>query len=323
MGPGRFIAPNRWSSVKKLRPDPFAIILLLAVALGGHELPREVVRHPRPGDALAARMEWARTESRARGYKTGFWAAYNISRMMEEDSHIGSFHFGSRETELTLGEIVAGKKLDGPVAAARSVQVTAREVLEDMEGRKKPAMKVRRDVALLFRFKDAGGAKPDRVGISDMDLSFDLEGRPLVWLGEASDDESLALVRRFYDAGGNEEFKKDIVVAAGIHDTPALAIPFLESVLKSRDTDEVRKDAAFWIGQLGGPTALKILRVAARTDPSAGVRKVGVECFLKASSTTFLSASWMTWGCWKRTSCFMGCTLTSTRDGSRSTKITV
>ncbi len=253
-----------------------ALPLILAAILGGHELPREVVRNPRPGDALAARMEWARGEARARGYNTGFWAAYSISRMMEADSHIGSFHFGSRETELTLGEIVAGKKLDGPVAAARSVQVTAREVLEDMEGRKAPAKKVRRDVALLFRFKDAGRAMPDHVGISDMDLSFDLEGRPLVWLGDAPDDESLALVRRFYDAGGDAELKKDIVVAAGIHDTPALAIPFLESVLKSRDTDEVRKDAAFWISQQGGPAALKILSVAARTDPSAGVRKGAV-----------------------------------------------
>ncbi len=267
------------SGVKKLRPNPWlraGLPLILAVALGGHELPREVVRHAGPGESLSARVDWAQREARARGYKTGFWAAYSIERMTGENSHIGSFDFGSRSSELTLGEIIAGKRLDKPASAPRSVQTTAREVLEDLERTPKPAKKVRRDVALLFRFGDTGGARPEHVALSDMDLAFDLKGRPLVWLGGATDEESLGFVRKLFAAAGDEEIKEDLIAAAGIHDTPALAIPFLETVLKSRESDEVRKDAAFWIGQQGGPSALKILGGTARTDPSIEVRKGAV-----------------------------------------------
>jgi HEAT repeats/PBS lyase HEAT-like repeat len=242
-----------------------ALPLILAATLGGHELPREVVRHPRPGDTLEVRIEWARREARARGYKTGFWAAYSIERLTEQDSHIGSFHFGSREDELTLGEVVAGRRLGGPPAAPRSVRTTAREVLEGLERKTGPAKKVRKDIALLLRFKDAGRPGPEDVGISD-----------LVWLGGASDDESLALVHKLYDSRGDRELRKDLVVAAGVHDAPGLVIPFLDEVLKSRENDEIRKDAAFWIGQQGSLSALKILRGTARTDPSVEVRKGAV-----------------------------------------------
>ena len=253
-----------------------ALPLILAATLGGHELPREVVRHPRPGDALGTRVEWARREAAVRGYKKGFWAAYGIERMTEEDSHIGTFHFGSRETGLTLGEVIAGKRLVGRLAASQNIRTTAREALDSLERKAGPAKMIRRDVALLFRFKDASRPGPEAVGISDLDIAFDLEGLPLVWLGGAPDDESLSLVRTLYDAGGGEELRKDLVAAAGVHDMPALVIPFLDAVLKSRESDEVRKNAAFWIGQQGGPSALNILRGTARTDPSVEVRKGAV-----------------------------------------------
>ncbi len=278
MGSGR-VMTSRWSpDVRPLRPDLLlraALPLILAATLGGHVLPREVIRHANPAEALTARVEWAQREARSRGYKTGFWAAYSIERMTGTDSHIGSFDFGSKSFDLTLGEIVAGKRLEGPLSAP-SVQTTAREVLEEMERTHKPEKKVRKDVALLFRFGDAGGAKPEQVDLSDMDLAFDLKGRPLIWLGGASDEESLTFVRKLFGAASDEEIRKDLVVAAGIHDVPALVIPFLETVLKSRESDEVRKDAAFWIGQQGGPSALRILGGTARTDPSIEVRKGAV-----------------------------------------------
>jgi hypothetical protein len=253
-----------------------ALPLILAATLAGHELPREVVRNANPEDALGARAEWAQREARARGYKTGFWVAYSIERMTEENSHVGSFDCRSGSLELTLGEIVAGKRLDKPASAPRSVQTTARRVLEDLERTPKPARLVRKDLALLFRHGDTGGAKPEHVDLSDMDLAFDLKGKPLIWLGGATDEESLAFVRKLFGVVGDKEIKEDLVVAAGVHDAPSLVIPFLETVLKSRESDELRKDAAFWIGQQGGPSALKILGSTARTDPSIEVRKGAV-----------------------------------------------
>ena len=42
-----------------MRPDPLLIILILAVTLGGYELPREVVRHANASETLGARADWA------------------------------------------------------------------------------------------------------------------------------------------------------------------------------------------------------------------------------------------------------------------------
>ena len=252
-----------------------AFPLLLAALLGAHELPREVVRHPNPGEALGARVEWAQREARARGYKAGFWIAYGIERMAEEHSHIGSFDFGSKSSGLTLGEIIAGKREEGSAPAARSVQTTAREVLEDMERTHKPVKKVRKDLALLFQYKAAGGA-PGHVDLSDMDLAVDLHGLPLLWLGGAPDRESLDFIRGLFGTATGTDAKEDLITAAGVHDSPDLVIPFLEAVLKGREDDDIRKDAAFWIGQQGGPAALKILARTARTEPSVEVRKGAV-----------------------------------------------
>jgi hypothetical protein len=250
--------------------------LVLAAVLGGSELPREVVRSPRPADPLAPRWDWARAEARTRAYRTGYWVAYAISRLTGESSHIGSFDFGSRKARLTLGEIVAGTRLEASTAGAgRSVRETARSVLEDMEREKGPEKKVRKDLALLYRYKDAG-AGPEEVAMSDMDLVIDLKGLPLLWLGAASNGDSLALVRKLHSDGGPADFREDLMAAAGVHDAPDLVIPFLDGVLKGGGEARVRKEAAFWIGQQGGPAALRILRDAARTDRSAEVRKNAV-----------------------------------------------
>lgn len=254
-----------------------ALPFLLAALLGGHELPREVVRCPLPGGALGPRWDWARAEARSRAYKGGYWAGYSIRRLAGERSHIGSFDAGPPKDRLTLNEIVAGKRSEaGPAGAEVSVRETARSVLEEMEKRKAPERKVPRDLALLFRFKGPAGGGPADVAMSDMDLALDLDGLPLLWLGAASNEDSLGLVRKLHAAGGPAVLREDLMAVAGVHDAPGLVIPFLDGVLKGAEEDRVRKAAAFWIGQQGGPASLRILRGAARTDRSLEVRKSAV-----------------------------------------------
>src|SRR5512136_3366548 len=104
--------------------------LLLAAVLGGHELPREVVRRPDSGEALGVRFAGALKEAAGRKYGTGFWVGYGIKRLMEEGSCIGSFDHDGKTSNLTVAEILAGKKLDDIRGrAAADVRTTAREVL--------------------------------------------------------------------------------------------------------------------------------------------------------------------------------------------------
>ena len=260
------------------RAAGIALPLILAAALGGHELPREVVRCPNSGDTLGARFAWALREASGRKYGTGFWIGYGIKRLMGERSYIGSFDGDGKTANLTVEEIIAGKRIENLLDRNReSVQTTARRVLEDLQNEKRTETKVWKEIGVLLRYGAAGTSGLDRVEMTNLGLAFDFKGLPLVWIGEASDGESLPFIGKLYDASGaNGKLKEHLVAAAGIHGSPGLVVPFLDRILKSRDPDHVRKDAAFWMGQQNDPAGLKILVQTVRTDASAEVRKNAV-----------------------------------------------
>ena len=238
-------------------------LMLVGAALGIYQ---QVVRPPQAGGTLSGRMDWALKESAQRGYKNGFWTAYSIRRLMGQDSSIGTFSSRSR-MESTLQEIISGKE---------SIRSRAQQVLDDLEKAGCPEKEVWKDVAILVRYENSASAVPERVRLSSFNLSFDLEGRPLIWLGEVDDEESLAWLKTAYQKIKTEEGKEGVLAAVGIHESPAAVIPILASVLKSQETAELRKNAAFWMGQQNDRKAYEILLETAKTDRSSKVREGAV-----------------------------------------------
>ncbi len=241
------------------------------------EVPSEVVPYSGPEAGLSAKIEWATRQAERSGFEDGFWVGYSIKRLMGKNSHIGSYDDSRRGQDLTVAEILSGKRsperseTDGEV-----VRRMAREMLDDLEGRGEDEVKVWKDLGLFYRF--GTGPKPalEKVRMSNLDLTFDFDALPLLWLGEAADEESLDVVGRFYAAAGADKTRKGLVAAAGLHGTADLTVPFLAKVLDSRDSDDVRKDAAFWLGQQESRSALGILVRAAKSDSSRSVRKNAV-----------------------------------------------
>ncbi len=258
-------------------PAQKLLILLITVGLAGGAAaasrpPREVVRCPSGDLTLAARLDWGLKEASVRPYPAGYWEGYSIRRLMGEHSSIGSFNCGTAD-EPTLEELLTGKKKEFP---ALSTQQTARRVLSEMGGKHEPESKVSKEVAILFRFDKGKQRVVSRVDMSNLDLSFDFEGLPLLWLGGAEEGESLTWLKSVFAAGPTEKVKKEVLAAVGIHQSPALVIPILKAVLKGREPVDVRKDAAFWIGQQPDPKSCEILLGTARSDPSLEVRKHAV-----------------------------------------------
>jgi hypothetical protein len=251
------------------------VALSLAGAAAVGQPPQQVVRHSQSGDPLSARMEWAFKEATRCGYNDGFWTAYSIRRLMSQDSSIGTFRSSSR-MEATLQEIISGEKPDSPMPWREgSIQSRARQVIDDLEKADRPEKKVWKDVAILVRYENPASAV-ERVSLSCFNLSFDLEGRPLIWLGETDDEESLAWLKKVYPESKTVECKKQVLAAVGIHESPAAVIPILASVLKSQETAELRKNAAFWLGQQNDQKAYEILLQTAKTDRSGEVREGAV-----------------------------------------------
>ncbi len=253
------------------------LILALAAGLAGRDrVPRELVKCPRPEDALAARRDWALAEAARAGYKDGFWVGWSVRRLMDENSHIGSFSTG-HSPEPTLEEFLSGKKSLAAPVDREVVRRTAREILDGLD--KKPRAqepKVWKDIAILSRYGAGPRPAPEKVRVTEVRGEIDLDDRPLVWLGGAAEGESIGLLKKDFAEAPPGKVKEHLVAAIGLHGAPELVLPFLEDVLKGGEADGVRKDAAFWISQQDVPSVLAILARTAKTDRSAEVRKSAV-----------------------------------------------
>jgi hypothetical protein len=260
------------------------LLVLLAVAAGlaaasGHGTivrpPSEVIRPPDESAALAARFDWALVRAPKAAQGKSFWVGYSIERLMGERSHIGTFYGGERRGDLSIADILAGRKLVN-AASVEDVRGAAKTALDEIESKGKPEKKILKELGFFFEF--TGGASPSlaKVHMSNLDLSFDFESAPLYWLGEATEAQSLEAVKGFYERAREGEAREGLVAAAGCHGTPALVVPFLAAVLDGDGPDDLRKDAAFWMGQQNDAEGLKLLIKAARSDRSGEVREGAV-----------------------------------------------
>jgi hypothetical protein len=248
-----------------------------AVPAGNSRLPGEVVKCAGGTQRLEARLAWASGEAAKLSNGRRVWIGYSIRRLMGEREMIGSFRDGGAKRDLTVQEILAGKRtLDSLPAETDDVRRTAREVLDDLERPKKDEKKVPKDVGIFLDYETGRPASLRDVELSNLDLSLDFRGRTLYWLGEAGADESLALIESLFGRASEKKAKESLVAAAGLHGNARLVVPFLEKILTGRESDELRKDAAFWIGQQDDVEGLRILVRTARTDRSEEVREGAV-----------------------------------------------
>jgi|GEM_PF-2959507 len=231
--------------------------------------PDTVIRHPDPSAPLARRWEWARQLGAANRYQA-FWIGYTIAPMPALQ---GSVFLSRMEHRGILG--AGGVNLRGRISNFGNFNgfSVPGVLLPPLVGSGKSD-----DVALLFAFALDGNGSPvlARVHISSLALPVDLEDRPLLWLGTATDEESVPLVLALYQAAPSK-LKEDVVAAVGVHGNDRLAIPPLVRWLNGDEPTDTRTGAAEWLGRHPDPEALRALARAARTDRTSDVRKEAAE----------------------------------------------
>ena len=249
---------------------------------GSNRPPSAVVRPDAAGaaagrPALEGNIAWALGQAPKTAPGRAFWVGYSIDRLQGERSHIGSFSPGSAGRDLTVAEVLAGKTV--PAAAENAGEVVrkaAREALEELENRGKPEKKVVKELGFFLKYEPGKTPVLSQARPGNLELAFDFEGLTLFWLGKAPEDMSLALVERLYKSARNDDIREDLITVAGCHGTPALVVPFLGGILGGDASDELRKNAAFWIGQQNDAEGLKLLGKTARQDRSEEVREGAV-----------------------------------------------
>jgi len=302
--------------------------LALALMLGGEAAGGakaaavEVIRCPEPTGELAGRWEWARQIVRQRGLTNGYWIGYSVEKLMEENAFILCFG-GSRGRagDASLGALLEGKDTLYSSNVRNVSFFSGRTRSTDRAGRDRIATLVKKRIGVLYRFAKGSDGLPESVGATDDHFPVAFEGKPLLWLGPASDEESLRILTSIYDRPAPEKLAERIIQAAGIHEEPAPVIPFLERVVESRAPEpvrveavsalrdyqdervlrilishaqadasvEVRQEAVAGLGEIGGPEALDALIAVARSTSPADVREEAIQALAENISEKVLS----------------------------------
>jgi hypothetical protein len=142
------------------------------------------------------------------------------------------------------------------------------------EGSKSPVLlEGGRRLTVLFRVQDK---QLMRVKVATEDCVLDGGGLPIVWLAEVKPAESVAFLGEYvHDENlgghGRHSVGNEALMAIALHDGPE-AQAAVESFTAPAQPEELRKQAAFWLGVARGKEGLTALQRMAKNDPSTEVR---------------------------------------------------
>ena len=189
------------------------------------------------------------------------WFGFSVDRMSSDNSY-----FGREDDEPSLSDVVFGRTA---VPVDEDVRTAARNEIDRLEGNRSQ-QKVHRPVALLLSVGSQGDLQ--KVKISDMDRPVELDGDPLFWGGTTSQDEAAEFAGRIRQSSEVAAVREDAVTFVGLLDESERAKAVLADALSEDRSDDVRKQAVFWIGKRGTADALSVVLKTVRSDQSEDVR---------------------------------------------------
>jgi len=276
------------NTLTRLHKSSLAALLILLVAGGGVSLAKQNAA-PR-GEADQGdlpRVENAKVEKRnvagtlaatmadlEKNATSPMWVGYGIAAVAGQrticwgnysDSTNGWCGKCALETD---GERWRGTKSgNGGVADHKDSSRGANQGTVKLEGGQR--------LVVLFRLQDK---HLTRVKVASEDCVLDAGGLPFLWLTEVKLAESVAFLSAYVRGGsaeGGEKYSHSInneaLTAIALHDGQE-AEGALESFTAPAQPEELRKQAAFWLGVARGEKGFTALQLMARKDPSTEVR---------------------------------------------------
>ena len=128
-------------------------------------------------------------------------------------------------------------------------------------------------VSILFRAQDSA---VERIRVVSENCELDVGGLPLIWLTGVRPAESVALLAGYVTGTTTEGREAErrmhgAMAAIALHADPS-ADRALEGFTASSRPEQLRKQAAFWLGEARGKAGLAVLKTMAHSDPSDNVR---------------------------------------------------
>jgi hypothetical protein len=128
-------------------------------------------------------------------------------------------------------------------------------------------------LVVLFRMQNK---HVTRVKVASEDCVLDAGGLSFVWLTDVKPAESVAFLSAYIRQGGayggeKHSISNEVLTAIALHDGQE-AEAALESFAAPAQPEELRKQAAFWLGTARGKEGFTVLQRMAKKDPSTEVR---------------------------------------------------
>ena len=241
----------------------------------------QIIRHAQPeGTTLQARWDWGMKAAKQADGQKGAWVVYTIEKRMGINCFSGTFYGDNWQDKVSLHEWLYGEKVNyvedkTGLSQAEIIRREARKALSDMNRDSDDEQpEVLKELAFLF-FVDACGSL-EKIMISNTELHVKLDGHPLVWCGKADVAQSRDLVLGLYKKAQDIKTQKRLMQALGAHPADAKTTAFFTEIAKGTGPDDLREDAAFWLGQSDDPGVLKTLIQLAKADRSGEVREKAV-----------------------------------------------
>ncbi len=215
--------------------------------------------------ALDARWSWAEGVAR-RASAPAVWIGYRIAG----DASRGFAYLDHRVPVYTgTGTMMGSMRFKGTTSGMTFVGVR----MDSLVG---PAP--HEDQVVLFGFVQRNGRlELDRVHASTFALPVHFAGRPLYWLGEAEDEQSVELVRRMYGASAGKDLRSELIDVVGLHVSERPVLRAIEAWLGDGQEFETRRNAAGQLGNLESANALALATRVARQDGARDVRREAAE----------------------------------------------
>ena len=130
-----------------------------------------------------------------------------------------------------------------------------------------------RRLVVLFRLE---ANQVDRIRVASEDCTLDAGGLPFLWLTGVKPAESVALLTTYvqgaeFERHEHHNLAHGALTAIALHADPS-ASRAMESFVKPEQPEELRRQAAFWLGAARGKEGLNALQRMAKSDPSSDVR---------------------------------------------------
>jgi hypothetical protein len=237
-------------------------IVLITVLSFQNLLAQKVVKFDDPSISLEKR--WEQALDKIDGDQV--WIGYSIRRLMSEHSYIGNSN--ADESRPSLQDVIDGKA---------DIQLMNKRSDEDGHfywNDEESIEKVLKDIGILIQVNK--NKNITLVKLNSLSLPFDAHGISLYWLGEAKDDESITLLKRLFEKTKDTENKEDLITAVGIHKNNSAGYDFLKDVIFSKEDNDVREQAVFWIAQHDNPKVLELMKKIANEDNSEDVREKAI-----------------------------------------------